>query len=274
MREPGLEPGVPAPLISSTKRDYMPAYSPDGRKIAFTSTRSGAYETWVCLSDGSNAVQLTAVGNAGPAKWSPDGQSIVYREVSGAYTSVFVVSAEGGAPRRLTAGPFNDQAAIFSRDGKSIYFASQRSGMFEIWKVPAGGGDPVQVTPNGEVRDMPQESPDGKSIYYTKCASWPEACSVWRMPVGGGEETLVLDSVHEAGQWAFWKEGIYFFRPADEKGRSDICLYEFATGNTRKVLTIEKPIDYYIEASSDGRTILYTQLDQAGSDLMLVENFR
>ena len=85
---------------------------------------------------------------------------------------------------------------------------------------------------------------------------------------------MVLDSVHEAGQWAFWKEGIYFFRPADEKGRSDICLYEFATGKTRKVLTIEKPIDYSIEASPDGRTILYTQLDQAGSDLMLVENFR
>jgi Tol biopolymer transport system component len=240
----------------------------------FTSTRSGANEIWVCRSDGSDAVQLTTVGNAGAAKWSPDGRTIVYREAGAARTSICVISADGGAPRRLTAGPFRDKLATFSRDGKSIYFASHRSGWCEIWKVPAGGGDPVQVTPNGEVRDLPQESLDGKFIYYTKIATYPKSYSVWRMPVGGGEETLVLDSVHWAALWALWKEGIYFFRPADEKGRSDICLYEFATGRTRRVLTIEKPIDSYIEASPDGRTILYTQLDQAGSDLMLVENFR
>jgi Tol biopolymer transport system component len=143
--------------------------------------------------------------------------------------------------------------------------------MYEIWKVPAGGGNPVQITPDGEQRETPQESPDGKFVYYLKGGT---QCSVWRMPVGGGEETMVLDSVHCAGHWAFWKEGIYLFRPADAKGHSDICLYEFATGKTSKVLTIEKPISYYIEASPDGRTILYTQMDRAGSDLMLVENFR
>ncbi len=85
---------------------------------------------------------------------------------------------------------------------------------------------------------------------------------------------MVLDSVHPSGGWAFWEQGIYFFRPPDSKGHSDLCLYEFGTGKTSKVLTIEKPIFYFIEASPDGRTILYTQNDQDGSDLMLVENFR
>ena len=138
-------------------------------------------------------------------------------------TSPSMSSAQTEAfPGRLTTGPFVDKRPTFSRDGQSIYFPSNRSGSDEIWKIPAGGGDPVQITPNGEGRDVPKESPDGKFLYYMK--GWPRQCSVWKMPVGGGEETMVLDSVHADGQWAFWKEGIYFFRPADAKGHSDMYL--------------------------------------------------
>jgi Tol biopolymer transport system component len=260
------------PLISSTQIDLYPAYSPDGRKIAFGSTRSRASEIWVCSSDGSNAVQLTTSGGGVP-KWSPDGRTIVYRGGGGGpNTSVHVISADGGVPRRLTTGPFIDKRATFSRDGRSIYFPSNRSGTWEIWKIPASGGTPVQITLDGEDRECPQESPDGKFLYYEK--GYPTQCSIWKMPVRGGEETIVLDSVHCTGGWAFWKDGIYFFRPADAKGHSDIYQYEFASGKTSKVLTIEKPVFYHIEASPDGRSILYTQNDQDGSDLMLVENFR
>ena len=69
-------------------------------------------------------------------------------------------------------------------------------------------------------------------------------------------------------------DGIYFFTKPDEKGHSDLSVYEFATGKIRKILTIERPVTWRIEVSRDGRTILYTQVDEAGSDLMLVENFR
>ena len=60
----------------------------------------------------------------------------------------------------------------------------------------------------------------------------------------------------------------------DEKGHSDLSVYDFATGKTRKILTIERPVTRSVDVSSDGRTILWTQVDEAGSDLMLVENFR
>jgi Tol biopolymer transport system component len=55
---------------------------------------------------------------------------------------------------------------------------------------------------------------------------------------------------------------------------TDICLYDCATGKARKILTIEQGISAYIDVSDDGRMILYPQIDEAGSDLMLVENFR
>jgi Tol biopolymer transport system component len=136
--------------------------------------------------------------------------------------------------------------------------------------MPAAGGEAVQITRNGG--DVPQASPDGRLLYYLKDDSYPKSYSEWRMPVGGGEETKVLDSVHRAGHWAFGGQGIYFFAKPDEKGRSDIRFYEFATRRINKILTVEREIESWIAVSPDNRTILYTQLE-AASDLMLVENF-
>jgi len=121
--------------------------------------------------------------------------------------------------------------------------------------------------------DYPQPSVDGKFIYYDK--GWPAPSSVWRLPVEGGESTKVLDGiVHPEGMWTIGPDGIYFFVRPDEKGCSDLSFYNFATGKIRKVLTVERPVTFYIDVSPDGRTILYSQVDEAGSDLMLVENFR
>jgi secreted PhoX family phosphatase len=61
----------------------------------------------------------------------------------------------------------------------------------------------------------------------------------------------------------------------DENGRSELRLQEFAAGKTRKILTLDQQAALTgLTVSPDGRTILYGQIDQAGSDLMLVENFR
>jgi hypothetical protein len=136
--------------------------------------------------------------------------------------------------------------------------------------MPANGGEAVQITRLGG--DAPQESPDGGFVYYEK--GWPEHCSVWRVPVGGGEEVRVLDSTHPDAGWTVGKQGIYFFTTPDGQGCSDICLYKLATGKISKIVTIERSVGYRIAVSPDERTILYGQIDQAGSDLMLVENFR
>ena len=138
--------------------------------------------------------------------------------------------------------------------------------------MPATGGEAIQITRNGG--DAPEESPDGKAVYFLK--GWPSRCSVWKVPAGGGEETRVLDSVHCMGGWKhnIWEQGIYFFTPPDGQGHSDIRLYEFATGKTKKITSIEQRIDFAIAVTPDGQTILYTQVDEVGSDLMLVENFR
>jgi serine/threonine protein kinase len=271
--EPGRKPSAAVPFISSTKLEYMPAYSPDGKRIAFASDRAGTFEIWVCDGNGSKAVQLTSFEGAdvfGP-RWSWDNQNIAFtvgqKETK---EDVYVVGATGGVSRRLTTHPAEDQWPYWSRDGKWIYFTSGRAGQAEIWKMPASGGEAIQVTRNGG--GTPEESPDGRFLYYER--GWPGLLSVWRIPLEGGEETKVLDSVHPLGGWEIANDGIWFFRGPDAKGHSDVCLYDFATGKSRRVLTVEREVAFRIAVSPDGNTILYTQLDEAGSDLMLVENFR
>lgn len=271
LRGPGQNPGIPARLIASTREEESPAYSPDGRKIAFVSGRSGAPEIWVCASDGSNLVQVTAHGAwlVSAPKWSRDGQNIAFSAIVAGNQDLYVIGANGGPVRRLTHNPAGDAWPYWCRNGKSLYFRSIPGGHAEIWKMPATGGEAVQVTRHGG--DAPQESPDGKSVYYEK--GWPSHCSLWRVPAAGGEEVKVLEPTHPYAGWTVGKQGIYFFTPPDGRGRSDICLYRFATGKTTKILTIERNVYYRIAVSPDERTILYTQFDQAGSDLMLVENF-
>jgi len=272
---PGRRPSNPIRLISSTRAELMPAYSPDGTRIAFVSDQSGAPEIWICDIDGRNYVQLTSIGTPGTfaPKWSPDSRSIAFHATREKNTDVYAVSASGGSPQRLTTQEGEDNEPSWSRDGRWLYFVSQRSGKKEIWKMPSQGGEATQVTRTKEDADIPQESADGKFLYY--CRGWPfPASSVWRVPVEGGEEVKVLEYVHSNGGWIVSQEGIFFFTAPDDKDLSELCLYEFASGKTVKILKMEKRIEGRIAVSPDGRTVLYAQIDESGSDLMLVENFR
>ncbi len=72
---------------------------------------------------------------------------------------IYVISAEGGQPRRLTTDPAEDTVPSWSRDGNWIYFSSKRGGSPQIWRMPAASGHVIQVTSQGGVDSM--ESPDG-----------------------------------------------------------------------------------------------------------------
>ncbi len=110
--------------------------------------------------------------------------------------------------------------------------ATAVTGVYQDWKMRSTDGGAIQVTRNSG--DVPQESPDGKFVYYSK--GWPLPVSMWKIPIEDGKETKVLDSVNPSTLWTVGSKGIYFFKAADDKGRSDLRLYELATAKTKKLL--------------------------------------
>ncbi len=224
---PDRKPGDPVQFISSTQHEDCPAFSPDGKRIAFLSDRSGNREVWASDSDGTKLVKLTSFGGRPMVMhcpvWSPDNQSIAFSRAFAGNLDIYVIDANGGAPRRLTTHPGHDLWPTSSRDGQWLYFRSDRKGN-EIWKVPSRGGEAIQVTTIGDV-DIPRESPDGKWLYYSR--GWPRPQSVWKMPVAGGESTRVLEAIAPMGAWTVGPDGIYFLTVPDEKGHTDLSVYEF-----------------------------------------------
>jgi dipeptidyl aminopeptidase/acylaminoacyl peptidase len=260
--------GEPVKLISSAYFEQSAQYSPDGRRIVFTSMRSGRDEIWVCNSGGSDAMQLTSLRAwvSGSPSWSPNGQEIVFDSNLEGQFELYLINADGGNLRRVTDNPANDAVATFSRDGCSIYFTSDRTKDWQIWKMPVDGGEPVQVTRGGGRIGF--ESVDGEFVYYSRDI-W--ATSIWRVSVRGGEETKVLERV--LGQaFGVMRSGIYFVDPGDRESR--IQFLSFATGKVTTLAMTRLPISWGLSVSPDERFLLYTQTDQSGSDLMLVENFR
>jgi len=261
-------------LSGSTWDSRIPQYSPDGRKIAFQSNRSGSVEVWTCEADGSNCQPLTSFGGpqCGTPRWSPDSRWLALDARVEGSSEIYVMAADGGTPHRVTT-PVDGVANAtpsWSRDGNWIYFQSNRSGGSEIWKVPVTGGKPVaggkaeQVTRSGG--GAPHVSVDGQYLYYVK----QPGPRLFRMPVEGGEEQQVVP-----GTIASWvnfgvtAKGVYF--------QTDLTIkfLDAATGKLSTVAVLPTTGgDGGICVSPDDRYVVYTKTDRNTTDLMLVEHFR
>ncbi|MGH9843675.1 MAG: winged helix-turn-helix domain-containing protein [Blastocatellia bacterium] len=265
----------PTRLIASTRLDSHPQYSPDGKKIVFTSERSGNLEIWACDSDGSNLARLTQFNGPllGSPRWAPDSRQIAFDCTAGGVKDIYVVNLDGGPPRRLTTDAGEEVRPSWSRDGKWVYFGSNRTGAWQVWKTPAdptGSGSLVQITQNGGREAF--ESFDGKFVFYYIDSA---RSGLWRVPVEGGEEVRVIERAAQ-GNWALSEQGIYFLDPTASHGMK-VQFFNFANGQTRTVTEINRELIVKgpgFSISPDGRWFLCSSLDQNGSDIMLVENFR
>jgi Tol biopolymer transport system component len=187
------------------------------------------------------------------------------REGSG---DLYLISPDGGTPRLLAGGPGYQGEPRWSKDGRWIYFhtGGQRG---QLFKIPAQGGSPLQLTREGG--GPARESPDGRRIYYGKGGG------LWKMSAAGGEETQVLQGLSWPTNFAVTTGGIYYI-PGDPARFGDqplrIEFHDFVTSSARLVLQTGGLWHLGLSISPDNRWIAFSQFDQVGGDILLVENFQ
>lgn len=274
----GSKPGAPlrtVPLTSYAGLESYPAFSPDGRRIAFFSDRTGSTEIWLCDQDGSHELQLTSFW--GPVvtspNWSPDGRQIAFDVAFQETSEIYTIGVNGGQPRRLTTDPANDRLPSWSRDGRWIYFASDRTREQQVWKIPAAGGQAVQVTRGGGYGAY--ESIDGKFLYYAKTYSYSKT-GLWRVPVEGGEETAIGDWLVSPYNFTVAGDGVYFIGPKEPQGGFPIGVWRPSTRRVERLGTIGGLVapGLTVWPTDRPRWMLYAVRERSAGDLMMVEHFR
>jgi Tol biopolymer transport system component/tRNA A-37 threonylcarbamoyl transferase component Bud32 len=244
-------------------------YSPDGHQIAFSSSRSGDFEIWLCDSTGNNLTRLTHTDGpvTGHPGWAPDGKRICFDSRPAGNTDIYIIHIESRRIDQLTHEPSVDRRPSWSKDGNWIYFSSNRSGRFEMWKVHVATKEQEMITGNGG--ESGAESHDGQWLFFNKSKNTP---GIWKIPTDGGRETLVLDIKTGWYKWHLVPEGIYFLRP-DATARTMLAFYHFNSGEIHVIASIPYKDIWTMTLSPDQKTLL-TVPWRSESDIILVEDFR
>lgn len=150
----------PEPIIS-------PAWSPDGRSLAYVSFERGKANVFVqdILSGQRKLVANFRGSNSAPA-FSPDGRRLAVTLTQDGISQLYTMDVDGGGVRRLTQSNAIDTEAAWSPDGASLYFVSDRGGGPQVYRMPASGGSAQRITFQGAYNISPMPSPDGRSLVY------------------------------------------------------------------------------------------------------------
>jgi Tol biopolymer transport system component/DNA-binding winged helix-turn-helix (wHTH) protein len=276
-----LRPQSPAiKLISSTRWQGSPQYSPDGNHIAFESDRGGAGEIWMSDADGTHLVQISNLkdpqtGNpagAGVPAWSPDSQRIAFASGQFGHRDVYIVDIAERMPRKVVTNLTDMWMPSWSHDGRWIYFqsATNDTAVGTIFRCPASGGNAVSLS-RERLSFSPVESYDGETVYFSNGA-WTNAPLYMASLKPGGTELAVagMPAMFSPCHYTVAPGGIYFV-PADMP--HSIRYFEFNSNKVRQLFEADKDLDCGLSVSADGRWILYAQLDESNRDIMLVDHF-
>ena len=154
-------------IMDDTAVATEPAFSPDGSRIAFTSTRDGQPEIYIMDADGTSAGRLTnSPGADGDAAFTADGQSVVFHSQRTGHRQIFLQPITSSDAVELTQEPADNSQPTVSPDGETIAFVSNREGNNHIWLMSKDGANQRPLTRGQQSKETaPHFLRDGSLVY-------------------------------------------------------------------------------------------------------------
>jgi len=154
-------------IMDDTAVATEPAFSPDGSRIAFTSTRDGQPEIYIMDADGTSAGRLTnSPGADGDASFTADGQSVVFHSQRTGHRQIFLQPITSSDAVQLTQEPADNSQPTVSPDGETIAFVSNREGNNHIWLMSKDGANQRPLTRGQQSKETaPHFLRDGSLVY-------------------------------------------------------------------------------------------------------------
>jgi Tol biopolymer transport system component len=256
---------TPTQLTTRRADDGQPAFSPDGRRIAFKTTQFGSNQLAVMNADGSDEHLLTRTFrfSEGQPAWSPDGTQLLYRRTPEnplvQNADIWRLDIAGSIPdptapltQAVLEREGDERYPSYSPDGSKIVFRSgdliDANGDEELYVMNADGTDVTQLTSNADFDTAPAWSPDGTQIAFERAPAdtldpgpgkpEPEEKDIYVMNADGSDVRRLTDSPgkDEGPTWS--PDGTKIAFSSDRDGQQEIYVMDADGGNPRR-LTVD-----------------------------------
>lgn len=179
--------------LNSAEPIISPAWSPDGRELAYVSFESQKAVVYVQdVVSGKRRVVANFKGSNSAPAWSPDGQRLAVTLSRDGGSQLYLIGRNGDNVRRLTQSLGIDTEPAFSPDGQFVYFVSDRGGSPQIYRTSVSGGGAERITFAGSYNISPAISPDGRTLAYISRQG--NAFRLYTQELSGGAPQLLSDT--------------------------------------------------------------------------------
>jgi TolB protein len=193
--------------------DADPAWSPDGSRIGFDSTRDGVLDVYSVAADGSDTRRLTrGLTQQFEPAFSPDGRQVMFASGRGGArgglgprglpASLYAMASGGAGIQRLTFSSSYDGDPAWSPDGSLVAFVSDRSGASNVWIMNADGSNQRQLGHTALTDDRPAWSPDGSWIAFARGQGDDGTSSIWVMRPDGSDLRRLVPGEGSEPAWS------------------------------------------------------------------------